>query len=1022
VTLTVTLPDSRTITVDYKLTPADIASNDTNGFAVVTIPNNATTGITADGNYSVTATVTDEAGNISATSVAVSFTVDTIAPGQQNDADQVAPTVALSDDEAGGVSALELDNGVQTQVTLPTGTVAGDTVTLTVTLPDSRTITVDYKLTPADIASNDTNGFAVVTIPNSEENGITADGNYSVTAVVTDVAGNVSATSESVNFTVDTIAPGAPNIAIGNGDASITVDEIVNDQVSVTVVLPNNAVVGDTVTVNSINKVLDSNNIIDDGNGRRTITFNFDAPLEGLTFEATATITDAAGNTSSPVTTATATRDTANAPVAPVSVDIGDGSPFITGNEIANNQIIVTVELPDSALAGYTVIVNGTEKILNNSNIIEDGNGKRTVTFNFDAPLEGLPFAAIATIKNTEGALSTAVSASAIRDTIAPDAPIVTIGDGDDTVNGFDLATEDQVTVTVDLQAGTSVGDLISINGGAGVEVTLDMLANGYVTTVPLPTEGEVLTVTATVTDRAGNSSGPGEATATVGDIDAPVIIARDDIDNLELELQVATTVPVDAANYTLLEVVGGNDGTESNLSFSVGDSKNGTVNIEVKQTALVAVADAISIEVYNKDTNELVYVGSTDDSPLIGDVAGLEILGLTGNDTLTATVSGLEPGNYTVVVRKSDSALTNIVKDVELADLGDSGIVLGAENQGIVLDAIQDSLGFLGATLFATTIRPAVTTLLSVTGGGVDELIDILERLVPIRQIDNVLDAVAKTLLSNTLTLLETTDVKATLTEYSFADDTEITGNVIDPDQGLSGELGEDVVTPNTKVTEVNGVSADVNTGIITVNGQYGVLEIDADGDYTYTANGDYSSSGQSDTFTYTIYDSVTGDSDTAELVVDLAYTVDMAGGDDVVNITNNVLQSPLNGLDDNANTINIDSALNVNIIGGEGFDTINLTGSGQTLSLSDIFQTEVLDISGTGANTLTVQAADVTNSGTTNPIYVRGGSDDTVNLEGGSWSNVGQVASEGEAYTVWQAGNDISTQIYVDTDISVI
>ena len=210
----------------------------------------------------VTASITDAAGNESDELSETVGIIDTVAPGEQEDADPVAPVVALSDDEAGGVSASEFENGVQVNVTLPLGTVAGDTVTLTVTPDGGVPITVDYEVTEDDLDASIGNGVAEVTIPNDTATGITADGNYSVTVIVTDAAGNSSATSEAVNFTVDTVAPDAPkNTAIGNGDESITVDEIVNDKVSVTIVLPDNAVVGDTVTVNGIKQELTNDDI-----------------------------------------------------------------------------------------------------------------------------------------------------------------------------------------------------------------------------------------------------------------------------------------------------------------------------------------------------------------------------------------------------------------------------------------------------------------------------------------------------------------------------------------------------------------------------------------------------------------------------------------------------------------------------------------------------------------------------------------------------------------------------------------
>ena len=99
------------------------------------------------------------------------------------------------------------------------------------------------------------------------------------------------------------------------------------------------------------------------------------------------------------------------------------------------------------------------------------------------------------------------------------------------------------------------------------------------------------------------------------------------------------------------------------------------------------------------------------------------------------------------------------------------------------------------------------------------------------------------------------------------------------------------------------------------------------------------------------------------------------------------------------------------------EGLDISSFEGADQVISLSDMMQPDIIDISSIGVNTLNVATNDVDST-----IYVRGDSDDTVNLEGNSWSNVGQTVSEGEAYNLWQSGTDISTQIYIDTDITKV
>ncbi|SUC20281.1 Uncharacterised protein [Proteus mirabilis] len=80
-----------------------------------------------------------------------------------------------------GVNADELKDGVQTEVTVPGGSAAGDTLTLTITKPDGSTDTVEHTLTADEVTA----GKADVTIPADK---VTADGNYSVTAEITDPA------------------------------------------------------------------------------------------------------------------------------------------------------------------------------------------------------------------------------------------------------------------------------------------------------------------------------------------------------------------------------------------------------------------------------------------------------------------------------------------------------------------------------------------------------------------------------------------------------------------------------------------------------------------------------------------------------------------------------------------------------------------------------------------------------------------------------------------------------------------
>ncbi|MBH0086346.1 VCBS domain-containing protein, partial [Psychrobacter sp. SCQQ22] len=505
----------------------------------------------------------------------------------------------------------------------------------------------------------------------------------------------------------------------------------------------------------------------------------------------------------------------------------------------------------------------------------------------------------------TDAADNTSVESNpaSAPDSTAPTAPIIAPvitdnvandGSGDvldpaETITDGGVTNDNTPSVTVPADQVTNGTPQLVIDGVV-VPSTSVTNGDGSVTLTPTTplTDGEH-DLSYNLTDDAGNVSDDAPAVSVT--VDTTVIIAQDDSNDIDLgKLQVTTYPSVNNDSVTVLGVAESDSGTDGTLDFTVSEGASGTVSIEVSQTALVAVADAVNIEVYNSN-GDRVYVGTTGGNPLVGDVIGLELLGLTGNDTLTAVVSGLEPGDYTVVVRKSESALTTLVQDVELAELGDSGIILGPDNQEAVLNTVETSLNTDSPGL-GTTVKGILSAALLVTNElGVDALVTLLQENTVLNTllggvVDPVLDAVAVALLSNTLTLLETTDVTATLTEYDFDSSIAITGNVIDPDGLVTGESGEDTVTVNTKLTDIssdNTVSEPTSqlvdgVNVFTIQGQYGVLVIDENGDYTYTANGDYASSGETDVFEYTISNGAAGNSDTAKLVINISSTAPAA------------------------------------------------------------------------------------------------------------------------------------------------
>jgi len=319
-------------------------------------------------------------------------------------------------------------------------------------------------------------------------------------------------------------------------------------------------------------------------------------------------------------------------------------------------------------------------------------------------------------------------------------------------------------------------------------------------------------------------------------------------------------------------------------VSVTIPADYPGELRVTVSQTALLAVADAFRLDIYDADDN-LVYSANTPNS-LVGDIAGLPLLGVANDNTLVATITGLPPGDYRVVARNSQSTLSGLLdtdgNGISLQELDGSGLVLGAENEDIILDAVENTLNdpLLGLDLgIGTVVRGLLDPLLPPLYGlpiseVVSAIADVLDNpLINLPALlDAVLDAVADNLLSNTLTLLQTTTITTQFTEFDFVNE-EVTGNVITGDGGVGAD---DLSTSGGEIVQIsssNGnVSAIASGSSATVVGVYGELTIASNGDYTYTAYGDPGSVGESEVFTYTLSDGT--QSDTATLTIDIVDT----------------------------------------------------------------------------------------------------------------------------------------------------
>ena len=576
-TLTITKPDGSTDTVEHTLTADEVTA----GKADVTIPADK---VTADGNYSVTAEITDPAGNTSGQGKPTDFMVDTQIPGD-TDGDGVVDTtpVVTIPEATDGVNADELKDGVQTEVTVPGGSAAGDTLTLTITKPDGSTDTVEHTLTADEVTA----GKADVTIPADK---VTADGNYSVTAEITDPAGNTSGQGKPTDFAVDTVAPSAP-VLKAEDDGSVSVD------------LPTDANKGDTVEITFEDEKGDKHTVtlekgdngwtsdtpalIPDSNGDKA-TIPADNVKDNS--EVTGIAKDPSGNESDPSTVTSKTDGVADAPVLTIP-EVADG--YANADELKDG-LQAEVTLPAGTVEGAEITLTvtrpdkTTETVTHTVTKDEAAAGKVSVDIPKDAVQNGQNSVDVSLTQGNNPAkpgnkVDFAVDGQIPGDTdgdgTVDTTPVVTIPEATDGVNADELKDGVQTEVTV--PGGSSAGDtlILTITKPDGstdtVEHTLtadEVTAGKADVTIPADkaTPDGNYSVKAEITDPAGNTSGEGKATDFTVDTVAP----STPVLNAEDNGSVSVELPGDANKGDTVEITFEDEkGDKQTVTMEKGDN-----------------------------------------------------------------------------------------------------------------------------------------------------------------------------------------------------------------------------------------------------------------------------------------------------------------------------------------------------------------------------------------------------------------------------------------------------------------
>jgi hypothetical protein len=447
-------------------------------------------GTLADGTWSITATDTHPTGGTSAASAALSISVDTTAPSAPSGVD----LAASSDTGASSTDDITSDN---TPTVSASGGSTGDRMTLTASRSGQADVSCSYVLPGSGC-----------------DLGTLADGVWSVSATLTDPAGNTSPASSPLSLTILTAGPappGVPSMAPASDTGTSDSDGVTNDTTP-EIVVPG-ATAGDTITVSATNGTTTVSCTFVAGPGVTSCALPALGPGD-WDITATSDAVDAAGNPTIPSAPARITVDTSNP--APGQPDLAAGSD--TGSSASDDittDTTPTIEVP-GVKPGSTVTVTARQF----------GRPDVVCTFVASATVTGCDLGALSdgswdiTATSVDPAGNQSPASAPLRiflDTAPPPVPNRPELDGTASAAGAggltvtpDLPKGAQPSITV---TGGAAGDIITVTATNGGKVVTCTFVVGRATSCRLPVLSPGLwTIRATSTDAAGNSSQSSQA------------------------------------------------------------------------------------------------------------------------------------------------------------------------------------------------------------------------------------------------------------------------------------------------------------------------------------------------------------------------------------------------------------------------------------------------------------------------------------------------------------------------------
>ncbi|WP_252389367.1 Ig-like domain-containing protein [Escherichia coli] len=877
------------------------ATTDSNGNWSATVPASAVSAL-GEANYTVTANVTDTAGN--SNSASHNVLVNSALPA-------VTINAVATDDI---INAAESGNA-QTISGQVTGAAQGDTVTVTLG-GNTYTATVQSNLSwSVDVPAADVTALAT--------------GSQTITASLSDRAGNSDSTTHDV--TVDLSGPTLTINTVSGDDiinaAEIVVAQTISGQVTGTAVAGNTVIV--TIGGNQYNATVQSD-----------LSWSVSVPANVLQALGNGELTISASLTNSANNTGTATHDIViDANLPGLRVDTVAGDDVI--NSIEHTQALVITGSSSGLAAGaaLTVVINS---VTYGATVLADG------SWSVGVPVADVTNWPAGTVNIAVSGTNTAGTTTSISHPVTVDLAAVAITintlSTDDVINAAEKGSDLQLSGTT---SGVEAGQTITVIFGGKSYTTTVAADNTWGLTIPavdvatLP-DGAA-NVQASVSNVAGNSTQATHAYSV--DATAPSVtintIATDDILNAAeagSALTISGTSTAEAGQTVTVTLNG------VNYSGNVQADGSWSVSVPTGDLAsLTASSYTVNASVSDKARNSAsathnLTVDLAAPVVTINTVAGDDIINATEHgqaQIISGSATGATTGN-TVSVTIGTTTYTTVLDANGNWSIGVPASVISALAQGdvTITATVTDSAGNSGTASHTVTVALGAPVL-AINTIAVDDIINAAEKGADLA-------------ITGTSNQPAGTQITVTLNGQNYTTTADASGNwsVTVPASRVSA-LGEATYTVTAAATDADGNSGSashnvqVNTALpgVTIN----VVATDdiinaAEAGVEQTISGQVTGAAAGDTVTVTLG----GATYTATVQANLSWSVDVPAsalqelGNGELTISASVTNS-VGNTGNGTREITIDAnlpGLRVDTVAGD--DVVNIIEHGQALVIT--------------------------------------------------------------------------------------